>query len=190
MHDNCEKCRQYLHVKNPFLMGRGNFISPKVILVGMNPGKNEDEQGQVFVGRSGKILDEVVASFYPNTLIVNAVKCACVKDAKVGYRSGYRNPSNAEFELCNPILKSQLTDILIKNIKHLPLIVTLGKAATEAVLGPVKNNITNLAGHHHSVNIHGIRVSVVPLFHPSYILRNMSKKTTYLSKFADVFQMC
>jgi len=70
----CKKCKLYQCAKNPYIEGRGNK-NAKLLIIGEAPGKNEDEMGQVFVGSSGKTLQERLNRYDIDYYITNAVKC-------------------------------------------------------------------------------------------------------------------
>ncbi|WP_320667895.1 uracil-DNA glycosylase [Prochlorococcus sp. MIT 1307] len=140
------------------VVSRGN-PGARFMLIGEAPGAREDALGEPFVGRSGKVLDQMLINVGINpskdVFICNAVKCRPPKN---------RRPSKAELLSSLPWLKQQ-----IKLVD--PLVIALaGSTAVEAVLG-VKEKITSLRGVWQTWEGR----MVMPLFHPSYLLRNPSK---------------
>lgn len=133
-----------------------------VVFVGEAPGADEDKFGQPFVGRSGKLLNQLMAESgiaRERVFITNTVKCRPPEN---------RTPSRAETDACRLWLDAQLEAL------NPGLIVTIGNISTQMILA-TKNGITTLRGHFHQSTISGRTVLVRPLLHPSYLLRNRSR---------------
>ncbi len=126
-----------------------------LMFVGEGPGAEEDRQGLPFVGRSGKLLDRLMAEEMGLTresaYIANVVKCRPPDN---------RDPLPAEIAACRPYLDASVELIDPK------VVVTLGNFATRALLD-TKIGITKLRGHAYSW---GSRV-LVPTLHPAAVLR-------------------
>ena len=126
-----------------------------LLVVGEGPGADEDRLGEPFVGRSGKLLDQLVweemgltrAQFY----IANVVKCRPPDN---------RDPKPEEIEACNPWLERQLELIAPK------VILTLGNFAMRTLL-QTKDGITKVRGTAYPFR-GGL---LIPTFHPAAILR-------------------
>jgi DNA polymerase len=126
-----------------------------LLVVGEGPGAEEDRLGQPFVGRSGKLLDQLVweemgltrEQFY----IANVVKCRPPEN---------RDPKPEEIEACNPWLERQLELIAPK------VILTLGNFAMRTLL-QTKDGITKVRGTAYPFR-GGL---LIPTFHPAAILR-------------------
>jgi DNA polymerase len=130
-----------------------------LMIVGEGPGKREDELGLPFVGRSGKLLDELLAeinlSREANVYIANVVKCR---------PPGNRDPREDEIESCKPYLREQLTLVDPK------VVLTLGNFASKLLLRTT-TGITRLRGHAYPWwNRH-----LVPTFHPAAALRGRAQ---------------
>jgi DNA polymerase len=131
--------------------------SPKadLMFVGEGPGRNEDLQGEPFVGRSGQLLDRLVAEELgmdrSQYYIGNVVKCRPPEN---------RDPKPEEITSCWSWLEAQIAVIDPK------VIVTLGNFATKTLLDTTEG-ITKLRGKSYPF---GGRV-LVPTFHPSAALR-------------------
>ena len=140
-------------------MSRGNSKA-NLLIIGEGPGKNEDETGLPFVGRAGKLLDQILESgdIYSNedSYISNIVKCRPPEN---------RKPSIEEMEACEPWLKEQIRLINPK------IILLVGATAVEGILG-TKEGITKIRGSW----IKRDGYLYMPIFHPSYLLRNPSKE--------------
>jgi uracil-DNA glycosylase family 4 len=142
---------------------RGN-PKARIAIIGEAPGTEENKQGKPFVGRSGKLLDQILesVSFDPSEdiFITNAV-------FRMPPGSGgkpIRKPTPEEIQYYKPYLME-----IIRLID--PVIILLsGNAATESILG--ESGITRLRGQWFPW--HGRWV--MPIFHPAYLLRNPSKQ--------------
>ncbi len=125
------------------------------MLVGEGPGREEDLAGEPFVGRSGRLLDQLLAEELEMTraqcYIANVVKCRPPNN---------RDPEPAEVAACRHFLDGQLAVIAPS------VVVTLGNFATRALL-QTTDGITKLRGRVHRA---GGR-AVVPTFHPAAALR-------------------
>ena len=129
------------------------------MLIGEAPGAREDALGQPFVGRSGQLLDRLLLEVGLNPesdlYICNAVKCRPPQN---------RRPKRAELTACRPWLNRQIDQVNPR------VIVLLGATAVESLLG-IKGGMTQLRGQWLSWDGR----DVMPIFHPSYLLRNPSK---------------
>ena len=152
----CQKCRLH-QTRTNFVFGAGDAHAG-MVFVGEAPGHDEDLQGKPFVGRSGKLLDEVLASLgysRKEFFICNILKCRPPDN---------RDPLPDEIKLCEPYLWRQLELIKPK------LIVSLGGVAANVLLK------TKIAVYKLRQEVHyfrGIPLSVT--YHPSYVLRNLPK---------------
>jgi uracil-DNA glycosylase len=126
-----------------------------LMFVGEGPGAEEDRQGLPFVGRSGKLLDQLMFEELGVTrdrvYITNVVKCRPPNN---------RDPEPDEISSCNPWLEQQL-DLVDPKV-----IVTLGKFASQLLL-QTKQGITKLRGasYPYAGRVRG------PTMHPAYVLR-------------------
>ena len=115
---NCRKCRLWQNAKNA-VPGEGP-LDAKVMLVGQNPGLEEDKTGRPFVGRAGKFLNKVLAENGFNRdgmFVTNIVKHRSPKN---------RKPLPDEIAACAPYLLAQ-----VKTIKP-KLVVLMGTIAWQA----------------------------------------------------------
>lgn len=141
--------------------GRTNVVfsagSPEsdLMLVGEAPGHDEDLLAVPFVGRSGKLLDRLLAEELgrdrSSCYICNVVKCR---------PPGNRNPAPVEVQACRHYLEAQVAAVAPA------VIVTLGNFATRTLLDSA-DTVTRLRGRSYR---QGSTV-IVPTFHPSYALR-------------------
>ena len=143
---------------NQLVVGRGNPRAA-LMVIGEAPGASEDAMAVPFVGRSGKLLDRLLISVGFDTeqdvYICNAVKCRPPKN---------RRPTSAELLACRPWLDQQIA------LVDPDVIVLAGSTAMEAILG-IKGGISKLRGQWQQWRGRWL----MPLFHPSYLLRNPSE---------------
>lgn len=164
----CEKCKSCeLHLtRNNIVFADGNPKTASIILIGEAPGENEDLQGIPFVGRAGKLLNEFLEkagiSREKDLYIINTVKCRPPKN---------RVPSNKEKESCREFLLSQI-DIINPKI-----ILLCGATALKSFLDS-KAPISKIRGEIFEIEVKGKKYSAMPIFHPSYLLRNHSTEPT------------
>ena len=146
--------------RNSVVFGEGP-PDTDLLLVGEAPGATEDETGRPFTGRSGKLLASLLEGeglLREKVFITNMVKCRPPKN---------RAPSGAEMEACRPLLMAQTAALRPR------LVVTVGNVPTRAFLS-LKDGITALRGRFHHCIWEGMALTVRPIFHPSYLLRNRS----------------
>lgn len=158
---NCHKCR--LGNTRTNLVFSDGVPNNKLMLIGEAPGFYEDQQGKPFVGKAGQLLDKIFASvgFTRNDIyICNTVKCRPPEN---------RNPMPDEKEACWEFLKAQIDLIQPK------IILLCGNVAVQSILGSV-GGITKIRGKWFEGGevVHGARL--MPIFHPSYLLRNDSRE--------------
>jgi uracil-DNA glycosylase len=151
----CKLCSGRTHL----VFGVGN-PQAKLMFIGEGPGRDEDLQGEPFVGRAGQLLTDIITKGMglsrEEVYIANVVKCRPPEN---------RNPEPDEVASCEPFLKRQI------DIVRPEIIIALGKFAVQALL-QTKAPITKLRGRWHSY--HGIKL--MPTFHPAYLLRNPGDK--------------
>lgn len=154
----CQKCDlAKTRTKSVFSDGVANS---KLMLIGEAPGANEDMQGVPFVGRAGKLLDQIFESVglsrQNNLYICNTIKCRPPEN---------RDPLPCEKEACRPYLNAQI-DILKPRI-----ILLCGRVALKSFMD-TDLGITKIRGKWYD-GPHGAKM--MPIFHPSYLLRNHQK---------------
>jgi DNA polymerase len=145
------------------VISRGN-PKAKILLVGEAPGPQENIQGVPFVGKAGKMLDKIFEAVELNTekdiYITNSV--FRMPPGEAG--KNFRKPTTAEIEYYRPYVFE------IMRLVNAPIVLLSGNVACQAILG--QTGITRLRGKW--IELGGR--SIMPLFHPSYLLRNPSKK--------------
>jgi len=155
---SCNKC-SLAHTRNNVIFGEGSSHAP-IFIIGEAPGKEEDQQGRPFVGYSGQLLDKILdACGFTRTrhvFISNILKCR---------PPGNRVPLPEEIEVCKPYLLRQIELINPK------ILILLGATALKAMIGP-EMRITKIRGNW----INWENRLVMPVYHPSALLRNPELK--------------
>jgi uracil-DNA glycosylase family 4 len=156
----CTRCDLALNRTNT-VFGTGDPYSP-LVLIGEGPGENEDATGLPFVGRAGKLLDDILAAVNltrQDVYITNIVKCRAAVEE--GGRLKNRQPRTGEIRACNPYLQGQIEAIKPK------IILCLGGPAAKTVIDK-DFKITKDRGKWYDLE-GGIKAMAT--FHPAYVLR-------------------
>jgi len=164
----CRNCRQCeLHEGRTHVVVGVGKANAEVMFIGEGPGKQEDLQGEPFVGRAGKLLDKMLMavdlSREENIYIANMVKCR---------PPGNRDPKPEEQEACLAWLRNQVALIRPK------IIVCLGRIASLRLINP---DIKISREHGVWANKNG--TWMMPMLHPAALLRNPNQKPEALEDF-------
>ena len=155
-HD-CTQCR-LAGTRTNVVFGVGN-PNADLMFVGEAPGRDEDLQGEPFVGRAGQLLTDIIKAMKltrEQVYIANVIKCRPPEN---------RNPEADELDACRPFIRRQVE--LIKP----RVIVTLGRFGLQS-LTEKSYGITAVRGQWLDYN--GIKL--MPTYHPAYLLRNPAAK--------------
>ncbi len=152
----CTRCG--LHAgRHSVVFGEGSDKA-RLVFVGEAPGEEEDLQGRPFVGRAGKLLDQMIEKIglgRSEVYICNVLKCR---------PPGNRDPEPGEIDSCRPYLLSQLAALRPK------IICTLGRIAyntlmnTDARITKIRGVLTRCQG-----------IPLLPTYHPSFLLRSSDR---------------
>ena len=159
---NCKRCPLYESRTNA-VPGEGDF-QRRILMIGEAPGRNEDLQGRPFVGRAGRLLNELLDSIgltREDVFITNIVKCRPPNN---------RDPTPEEVKACSPYLERQIQVLRPK------IIVTLGRHAWKWVcehFGIPYESISKAHGkiYRASTLFYGV-ITVVPMYHPAAAIYN------------------
>ncbi len=166
----CTKCR-LCETRTNVVFGYGNPLS-EVMFIGEGPGEQEDLQGKPFVGRSGKLLDKMLAeiglSREENIYIANIVKCRPPKN---------RDPLPEEQEMCIDWLRNQTALLKPK------IIVAVGRIAAMKIIDE-NIKITKDHGKFYKKK----NVLFMPTIHPAAVLRNPKQKVLVEEDFRNLKQ--
>jgi DNA polymerase len=144
----------------------GNPDAP-LMLIGEAPGADEDRIGKPFVGRSGQLLDRMLAS-----IGVERGKNAYISNVLFWRPPGNRKPTSEETALCLPFVWRHIA------LARPRLVVLCGGTATSTLLGR-SDGITRLRGRWFDLAVPGMEGGTVPsiaIYHPSYLLRAPANK--------------
>jgi DNA polymerase len=156
----CTRCDLAMTRTNT-VFASGDPYSP-LMLVGEGPGENEDATGLPFVGRAGKLLDDILAAVdltRDQVYLTNTVKCrAAVQE---GGRMKNRPPRTTETRACNPYLQGQMEAVKPE------IVLCLGGPAAKTLINK-DFKITKDRGKWYDLD-NGARAMAT--FHPAYVLR-------------------
>lgn len=140
------------------VFGEGS-AQARLVFVGEGPGADEDRSGRPFVGAAGQLLNRIIGAMQmtrDEVYICNVVKCRPPNN---------RNPESDEIQRCLPFLQRQLVAVNPR------VVCALGSVAARTLLG-TQAPLSRLRGRFHEIN----GLSVMPTFHPAYLLRNPGQK--------------
>ncbi|HZJ73302.1 MAG TPA: uracil-DNA glycosylase [Perlabentimonas sp.] len=164
----CTKC-ELSKTRNRVIFGEGN-VNAEIMIIGEGPGRDEDIQGRPFVGKSGQLLDKILAACGFNrthhVFIGNIVKCRPPQN---------RVPSPSEAAICMPYLQKQIELIDPK------ILILLGATSLKYMVGS-EYRITRDRGKW--IN-HDGRLAM-PVFHPAVLLRNPALKRPTWQDFKNI----
>lgn len=156
---DCQRCKLHGLGRKQIVFGVGN-PSADLMFVGEGPGRQEDQQGEPFVGDAGQLLTRIIERGMglqrDEVYIANIVKCRPPKN---------RDPSPDEVASCEPFLRAQIQQIKPR------IIVALGKYAAQTLLRS-NTPISRLRGHWSTYE----GIELMPTYHPAYLLRNPQEK--------------
>jgi uracil-DNA glycosylase len=155
-HD-CTQCK-LAGTRKTVVFGVGN-PNADLMFIGEAPGRDEDEQGEPFVGRAGQLLTDIIKAMKltrDDVYIANVIKCRPPEN---------RNPEPDELDACRPFIRRQVEMIKPK------VIVTLGKFGLQS-LTEKSYGISAVRGQWLDYN--GIKL--MPTYHPAYLLRTPAAK--------------
>jgi uracil-DNA glycosylase family 4 len=154
---DCTRCKLHVARKN-IVFGVGN-PKAELVFVGEGPGRDEDEQGEPFVGRAGKLLTSMIEAMglkRSDVYICNVVKCRPPEN---------RLPEKDEIATCSPYLFRQLGVISPK------VICALGSCSAQTLLQTTQG-ISRFRGEW--FDLYGAKFMAT--YHPAYLLRNPPAK--------------
>ena len=139
--------------------GEGN-PQPELLFVGEGPDAEEDATGRPFVGEAGQLLTKMILAMglkREDVFITNVIKCRT---------PGNRTPEPAEVTACMGYLRRQIALLKPK------VICALGNVPLRALMGDDSLGITRMRGQ----KLQFAGITLIPTFHPSYLLRNDEAK--------------
>ena len=156
---DCTRCKLHSAGRRQIVFGVGN-PDAELMFVGEGPGRQEDLQGEPFVGEAGQLLTRIIQDGMKiprqQVYIANIVKCR---------PPGNRDPEPDEVEACEPFLRAQIARVQPK------VIVALGRYAAQTLLR-TRTPIGRLRGRWQRY----LDIDLMPTLHPAYLLRNPEAK--------------
>jgi DNA polymerase len=172
---NCRKCELWKARKNP-VVGEGS-IDACVMFIGEAPGYNEDVQGKPFVGKAGKLFDELLSSIglqRKEVYVTNILKCRPPNN---------RNPLKSEIKKCTSYLEKQIMII------QPSVIVTLGNFALSYIFrkfGLKAERVGNVHGSIFRIKNLQFDLTIIPLYHPAAAVYNPELKKVLIKDFRSI----
>jgi DNA polymerase len=174
----CTKCPQLAAARQTVVFGSGN-ADADLMFVGEAPGKNEDEQGRPFVGRAGKLLEQLLGEVglqREDVFINNTLNCRPPDN---------RDPHPVEIENCQGYLMRKI------ELVEPRVICTLGNFATKLLRGD-NAGITKVRGQA-EIRVLGRRtVRLLPILHPAaalYTPANLEKLREDMAQIPDLLAL-
>jgi len=141
----------------------------RTMLIGEAPGRDEDIQGKPFVGRSGRLLDKMLAAIGLSREETGPAKAVFISNVIFWRPPGNRKPTEAETLICMPFVKRtiELTDP--------EFIVCLGATPTQRLIGRTEG-ILKLRGRWFTLPLKEREIPLLATLHPAYLLRQPAQK--------------
>lgn len=162
---DCIRCEALCDSRSRIVNGVGP-ADAELLFVGEAPGRQEDEGGEPFVGRSGDVLDSALRDnglARSDVRITNCVRCRPPDN---------RDPTNEELENCRPYLHREIDAV------DPSILVTLGKVPSEHLLGR-SVGVTSEAGSVYDARIAGTARQILVCVHPAATLYDPSQRETF-----------
>ncbi|MSR57064.1 MAG: uracil-DNA glycosylase [Planctomycetaceae bacterium] len=154
----CTRCNELARTRTQTVFGVGN-PQAKILFIGEAPGADEDEQGEPFVGKAGKLLNDVIAACRlkrEEIYICNVLKCRPPEN---------RTPEPPECANCREYLDGQLAAIRPEYIVCWGAVAAKNLLNSELTIGKLRGRFHQYQG-----------AKVLCTYHPSYLLRNPPAK--------------
>jgi uracil-DNA glycosylase len=141
----------------------------RVMLVGEAPGRDEDIQGKPFVGRSGQLLDRMLAAVGLSRTALDRESAVFITNVVFWRPPGNRTPTEAETQMCLPFLLKAI------ELQKPDVIVCLGATPAHRLTGR-NDGILKMRGQWVTANVRGRNIPLLPTLHPAYLLRQPAQK--------------
>lgn len=166
--ENFDGCALKRTARNT-VFSRGN-PEAAIMIVGEAPGRDEDEQGKPFVGRSGQLLDKMI-----RTSGLDPESDIYISNILNWRPPGNRNPSTEEIAICLPLIERHIA--LVK-----PKVLVFAGGVSAQALMRAQTGIMKLRGRWSEYRLKdadgepGEHVDAMPIFHPAFLLRRPQEK--------------
>ena len=159
----CQRCSELVASRSQTVFGVGNRQAD-ILVIGEAPGRDEDVQGEPFVGRAGQLLNAMLQAIgieRHQVFIANVLKCRPPNN---------RDPSSQEADNCSYFLQQQIRLIQPK------VIFIVGRIAAQNLLS-TETPIGKMRGRDYSYdNGDGTVIPIIVTYHPAYLLRKPTEK--------------
>lgn len=159
--ESFEGCNLKLTAKN-LVFADGN-PQARLMFVGEAPGRDEDLQGRPFVGRSGQLLDRMLAAIGVDR------SSAYIANVVPWRPPGNRTPTPQETEICKPFIMRQI------ELVNPDVLVFLGAASAKTLLNE-KDGIRKMRGRWMTYRSASRDIDAIATYHPAYLLRSPLEK--------------
>jgi DNA polymerase len=139
------------------------------MLIGEAPGRDEDIQGKPFVGRSGQLLDRMLAAVGLSRTAQDRESAVFITNVIFWRPPGNRTPTDAETQMCLPFLLRTI------ELQKPDVIVCLGATPAQRLTART-DGILKLRGKWVTANVSGRNIPLLPTLHPAYLLRQPAQK--------------
>lgn len=146
-----------------------------LMLVGEAPGSSEDMQGKPFVGRSGQLLDRILAA-----IGIQRAHGAYIANVVPWRPPGNRAPTPLETEICRPFIERQIELVNPK------VLVTLGGPSAKTLLNASESMLKLRGRWKVHTTASGTEIPTMPTLHPAYLLRNPAHKKLVWHDFLEI----
>jgi len=140
-----------------------------MMIIGEAPGRDEDEQGRPFVGKSGQLLDKMLACIDLDRTSDDPARSAFISNIVFWRPPGNRKPSTSEVVMCLPFVKRAI------ELAKPRIVIAAGATPAQALLN-TPTGITRMRGSWKTITTGIGEVDVMPTLHPSYLLRSPEAK--------------
>lgn len=140
-----------------------------VMIIGEAPGRDEDEQGRPFVGRSGQLLDKMLACIDLDRSSDDPARSAFISNIVFWRPPGNRKPSTSEVVMCLPFVRRAI------ELAKPRIVIAAGATPAQALLD-TPTGITRMRGSWKKITVGNGEIDVMPTLHPSYLLRSPEAK--------------
>jgi DNA polymerase len=165
----CRECKKHVKPGKLVVFATGN-LDAEIFFCGEAPGAEEEERGEPFVGRAGKLLDKIIEAMglkRSDVYIGNIMNWR----PEMATPYGNRPPTQDEMNFCMPYLRAQVEIVSPK------VIIALGATAANGLLGyDAGRRLADVRGRWHEF----MSIPLLITYHPSYLLRNTSNSAKRL----------
>jgi DNA polymerase len=172
---HCKLCK----TRTKTVFGVGSPAAP-LMVVGEGPGADEDAQGEPFVGRAGKLLDEMLRAIGRERRAADAGQAVYIANVVKCRPPGNRDPEADEVQACRPYLDQQLRLVRPRLIVALGRVAAQRLLATDAPLSRLRGPLYEYGPEH---------TPVLVTYHPAYLLRSPGEKAKSWADLKRIHQL-